>query len=73
MSRARATTLSIGAMNGVRLAITAFIVVLIITATAGFIWVGSHQTAAQAVASRTVLVLSVVAGLIGMRNLWRSR
>ena len=60
-------------MNGIRVAITAFIVVLIITATTGFIWVGRHQTAAQATASRIVLVLSVVAGLIGMKNVWRSR
>jgi hypothetical protein len=60
-------------MNGVRVAITAFIVVLIITATTGFIWVGSHQSAAQATASRTVLLLCVVAGLIGVRNVWRSR
>jgi len=61
------------AMNGVRVAITAFIVVLLITATTGFIWVGSHQTAAQATASRVVLTLCIVAGVIGMRTVWRSR
>ena len=60
-------------MNGVRIAITAFIVVLIITATTGFVWVGSHQTAAQATASRTVLLLCIAAGVIGVRNVWRSR
>ncbi|HEY7502348.1 MAG TPA: hypothetical protein VH740_27755 [Vicinamibacterales bacterium] len=60
-------------MLGVRLAITAFIAVLMITATTGFIWVGSHQTAAQATASRAVLALCIVAGLIGARNVWRSR
>ena len=60
-------------MNGVRIAITAFIVVLILTATRGFIWVGSHQTAAQAIASRTVLLLSIAAGIIGVRKVWRSR
>jgi len=60
-------------MNGVRVAITAFIVVLLITATTGFIWVGSHQTAAQATASRVVLTLCIVAGVIGMRTVWRSR
>ena len=60
-------------MNGVRIAITAFIVVLIITATRGFIWVGSHQTAAQAIASRTVLLLSIAAGIIGVRKVWRWR
>jgi hypothetical protein len=60
-------------MNGVRIAITAFIVVLMITATTGFVWVGSHQTAGQAIASRTVLALCMVAGLIGVRSVWRSR
>ena len=60
-------------MNSVRVVITAFIVVLIITATTGFVWVGSHQTAAQAAASRTVLLLCIAAGIIGMMNLWRSR
>ena len=60
-------------MNGVRVAITAFIVVLMITATTGFIWVGRHQTAAQASASRIVLGLCMVAGLIGMTQVWRSR
>lgn len=60
------------AMNGVRIAITAFVVVLIITATTGFIWVGSHQTARQATASRTVLLLCIAAGIIGIRKVWRA-
>ena len=60
-------------MNGVRLAITAFIVVLIVTASTGFVWVGRHQPATQAAASRTVLLLCIVAGLIGVRNIWRAR
>ena len=60
-------------MNGVRIAITSFIIVLIITATTGFIWVGSHQTPAQSSASRIVLALCIIAGLIGVKNVWRSR
>ena len=60
-------------MNGVRAAITAFIVVLMITATTGFIWVGRHQTARQATASRIVLALCIGAGLVGMTKVWRSR
>lgn len=60
-------------MNAVRLAITAFIIVLIVTATTGFVWVGRHQTATQARASRTVLLLCIGAGLIGVRNIWRAR
>jgi hypothetical protein len=61
------------AMNSIRLAITVFIMVLIATATTGFVWVGRHQTASQATASRTVLLLCIAAGLIGVRNIWRSR
>jgi len=61
------------AINGIRVAITSFIIVLIITATTGFIWVGSHQTPAQATASRIVLALCIGAGLIGMTKVWRSR
>ena len=60
------------AMQGVRIAITAFIVVLIATAATGFVWVGRHQTVAQATASRIVLLLCIVAGLIGARTIWRS-
>ena len=65
--------MTVTAMTGVRLAITAFIIVLIATATTGFVWVGRHQTIAQATASRTVLLLCILAGLIGVRNVWRSR
>jgi hypothetical protein len=61
------------AMNGVRVAITAFIAVLIVIATTGFVWVGSHQAPAQASASRIVLLLCVGAGVVGVRSLWRSR
>jgi hypothetical protein len=65
--------MTVTAMNGVRLAITAFIAVLIVTATTGFVWVGRHQAASQAAASRTVLLLCIAAGLIGLRNIWRAR
>ena len=64
---------TVNAMTGVRLAITAFIIVLIATASTGFVWVGRHQTAAQATASRTVLLLCIGAGLVGVRNIWRAR
>jgi len=65
--------MTVNAMTGVRLAITAFIIVLILTATTGFVWVGRHQTATQARASRIVLSLCIAAGLLGVRNVWRSR
>ena len=60
-------------MNGVRVAISLFIVVLIGLSTAGWIWTGAHQSAAQSTASRTVLALGIMAGLVGLRFLWGRR
>ena len=61
------------ALNVFRSVITAFILVLITIASTGWLWVGSHQSPGQALASRVVLTLSVVAGLIGVRALWSRR
>lgn len=61
------------ALNVVRVVITGFILVLITIATTGWLWVGSHQSPAQALASRVVLTLCVVAGLIGMKAVWARR
>jgi hypothetical protein len=57
----------------VRLVITGFILVLITIATTGWLWVGSHQAPAQALASRVVLTLCVAAGLIGVKAVWARR
>jgi hypothetical protein len=61
------------ALNVFRFVITGFIVVLITIATTGWLWVGSHQSPSQALASRIVLTLCVVAGLVGVRVLWGRR
>jgi len=53
--------------------ITGFILVLITVASTGWVWVGSHQSPAQALARRVVLTLCVVAGLIGVRVVWSRR
>jgi hypothetical protein len=58
-------------MNAIRILISSFIVVLIGIATTGWIWTGRHQPAAQATASRVVLSLCVVAGIIGLTAIWR--
>ena len=58
-------------MNIIRIAISLFVVLLIGVSVAGWIWAGSHQPFSQAVASRVVLSLGIVAGLIGLRALWR--
>jgi hypothetical protein len=60
-------------MNIVRIAISLFILVLIVVSASGWIWTGSHQTASQAAASRIVLGLCILAGLVGLTALWRTR
>ena len=59
------------AMNSVRIVISAFIAVLIAVSTIGWIWTGNHQTPSQAAASRVVLTLGIVAGIVGLTALWR--
>jgi len=58
-------------MNNVRIAISAFIAVLIVVSTIGWIWTGHHQSPSQAAASRVVLTLGVAAGIVGLVVLWR--
>jgi hypothetical protein len=60
-------------MNIVRIAISVFIVVLIGVATTGWIWTGRHQPAAQSTASRVVLTLCILAGIVGLATIWRNR
>jgi hypothetical protein len=61
------------ALNVFRVVITAFIAVLITIAGTGWLWVGGHQSPAQAFASRVVLALCVLAGLIGVKAVWGRR
>ena len=65
--------IDVSALTVVRVVITGFILVLITIASTGWLWVGSHQTAAQALASRIVLTLCVVAGLVGVKAVWSRR
>ena len=59
--------------NLVRLAISVFILVLIGVAATGWIWAGSHQSAAQSTASRVVLTACILAGIVGLMAIWRAR
>ena len=61
------------AKGRIRAAISLFIVVLIVVATTGLVWTGRHQGPAQSAASRVVLSLCIVAGVIGLSALWRTR
>jgi hypothetical protein len=60
-------------MNIIRGVISTFLLVLIIVASAGMRWAGSHLPPAQAVAGRLVLMLCILAGVIGLVALWRPR
>jgi hypothetical protein len=59
------------ARNIIRIVISLFIAVLIAVSVVGWIWTGSHQQASQAAASRMVLTLGVLAGVVGLTALWR--
>ncbi len=50
---------------------SAFIGVLFVIAGLGWSWAAANQPPAQAFASRTVLALSVAAGVAGLVALWR--
>jgi len=60
-------------MNGIRIAISVFIVILIALAVAGWIWTGSHQTPEQWMASRVVLSIAALSGVVGLVAIWRVR
>jgi hypothetical protein len=61
------------AQNVVRLAISLFIVILVVVSVTGWVWAGNHQTPAQMAASRTVLSMCILAGIVGLTALWRVR
>ena len=61
------------ARNVVRIAISLFIVLLIGVSSVGWVWTGAHQAAAPATASRVVLGIGILAGLVGLRSIWRTR
>jgi hypothetical protein len=44
-------------MNVVRIAISLFLLLLVVVSVTGWIWTGSHQPASQSIASRVVLTL----------------
>ena len=58
-------------MTAIRLAASAFIVVLIALSGMGWVWTGTHQSHDQAVAARAVLAMGALAGVAGLVALWR--
>jgi hypothetical protein len=58
-------------MNGIRIAITFFILLLFAASIAGWRWTGANQPPAQSAASRIVLTIGMAAGMIGLAAIWR--
>jgi hypothetical protein len=58
-------------VNAIRVAASLFILVLIGLSAMGWMWTGTHQAPAQALAARVVLALGALAGVIGLLALWR--
>jgi hypothetical protein len=61
------------ALNIVRIVISLFILVLIGVSVVGWVWTGAHQSTSQSEASRVVLTLGILAGIVGLVTLWRHR
>ena len=60
-------------MNGVRIAISIFLVALLAIVVRGLLWTGGHQAPAQAMASQIVLGIAAVTGIVGLAAIWRSQ
>lgn len=58
-------------MTAIRLAISAFILVLVWLCVAGWIWTANHQVPSKAAASYIVLGIAILSGLIGLVAVWR--
>ena len=58
-------------MTLVRILITLFVGAILAATIAGWVWTGQHQPPAGAIASRVVLGLSAIAGLVALIVVWR--
>ena len=59
------------AFNGVRIAITLFVLVLLVVVILGWRWTASHQPPPQRTASHVVLAISAVGGVFALWKVWR--
>ena len=58
-------------MFGVRIAISIFVVVLLTIIAIGLDWTAAHQPPSAAAASRVVLAIAALFGLVGLFAIWR--
>lgn len=59
------------ARNGVRIGISAFILILLTTIVLGVVWTSRHQAPPLRTASRIVLSLAGAAGIFALSTIWR--
>jgi len=57
--------------NGVRVGISAFVVILLATIGLGLVWTSHHQAPPLRTASHIVLSLAGAAGIFALAKLWR--
>jgi hypothetical protein len=58
------------AINGVRIAITLFVLVLLVVVVLGLGWTASHQAPRLRTASQIVLAISGLAGIFALGRIW---
>jgi hypothetical protein len=58
--------------NGVRIGISAFVLILLTTIVLGFVWTSQHQAPPLRTASRLVLSLAGAAGIFALTRIWRT-
>jgi membrane protein YdbS with pleckstrin-like domain len=57
--------------HSVRLAISAFVLLLFIIVSLGWLWTTRHQPPALRLASHVVLSIAALAGLFALTRIWR--
>lgn len=59
------------AITGVRIVVSLFVALIIAAAVVGWVWTGQHQPPAGAMASRIVLSLGALSGVVALVTIWR--
>jgi hypothetical protein len=57
--------------NQIRIAITLFVLVLLVVVTLGWVWTASHQPPPLRTASHVVLGIAALAGILALAKIWR--
>lgn len=58
--------------NSVRIGISAFVLILLVTVVLGVVWTSHHQARPLRTASHVVLVIAGAAGVFGLVKIWRT-